>query len=77
LRWWDDAGNLLLAGDELARQESLRADEAFQQVEEEKQRTAQAFRQAAEEKQRADSLGMLSDRLAAKLREMGIDPENA
>jgi Uma2 family endonuclease len=77
LRWWDDAGNLLLAGDELARQESLRADEAFQQVEKEKQRTAQAFRQAAEEKQRADSLETMRDRLAAKLREMGIDPEDA
>jgi hypothetical protein len=63
LRWWDNAGNLLLAGDELARQESLRADEAFQQVVEEKQRTEQ-------EKQRAD-------RLAAKLRELGIDPEDA
>jgi Uma2 family endonuclease len=55
LRWWDSAGNLLLAGDELARQESLRADEALQQVVEEKQR---------------------SDRLAAKLRELGIDPED-
>jgi Uma2 family endonuclease len=77
LRWWDDAGNLLLAGDELARQESLRADEAFQQVEEEKQRTVQAFRQMEEEKQRADSLEMLRDRLVAKLRELGIDPEDA
>jgi Uma2 family endonuclease len=76
LRWWDDAGNLLLTGDELARQESLRADEAFQQVEEEKQRTAQAFRQAAEEKQRADSLETMRDRLAAKLRELGIDPDD-
>jgi Uma2 family endonuclease len=76
LRWWDSAGNLLLAGDELARQESLRADGAFRQVEEEKQRTAQAFRQAAEEKQRADSLETMRDRLAAKLRELGIDPED-
>jgi Uma2 family endonuclease len=77
LRWWDDAGNLLLAGDELARQESLRADEAFQQVEEEKQRTAQVFRQMEEEKQRAASLENQRDRLAAKLRELGIDPEDA
>jgi hypothetical protein len=45
------------------RQESLRADEAFQQVVEEKQRTEQ-------EKQQAD-------RLAVKLRELGIDPEDA
>jgi Uma2 family endonuclease len=41
LRWWDSAGNLLLASDELAKKESQRAD-----------------------------------RLAAKLREMGIDPED-
>ncbi len=84
LRWWDDAGNLLLAGDELARQESLRADEAFQQVEEERQRAEQeslrandAFRQMEEEKQRAASLENQRDRLAAKLRELGIDPEDA
>jgi Uma2 family endonuclease len=47
LRWWDGAGNLLLAGDERAEQESLRADR---------------------EEQRAD-------RLAAKLQELGVDPE--
>jgi Uma2 family endonuclease len=126
LRWWDDAGNLLLAGDELAKQESLRADEAFQQVEEERQRAAQeslraneacrqveeerqraeqeslradeafqqveeerqraeqeslradeVFRQMEEEKQRSVSLENQRDRLAAKLRELGIDPEDA
>jgi Uma2 family endonuclease len=56
LRWWDGAGNLLLAGDELAKQESRRADRAFEQVEEEKRR---------------------ADRLAAKLRELGIEPDDA
>jgi len=40
LRWWDGEGNLLLAGDERAEQESQRAD-----------------------------------RLAAKLRELGFDPD--
>jgi Uma2 family endonuclease len=62
LRWWDSAGNLLLAGDELAKQESLRAERAFKQVAEERQRTER-------ERQRAD-------RLAAKLRELGIDAED-
>ena len=47
LRWWDSEGNLLLIGEERAREERLRAEE---------------------EKQRAD-------RLAAKLREMGINPD--
>jgi non-ribosomal peptide synthetase component E (peptide arylation enzyme) len=47
LRWWDSEGNLLLIGEERAREERLRAEE---------------------EKQRAD-------RLAAKLREIGINPD--
>ncbi|MBD0393249.1 MAG: Uma2 family endonuclease, partial [Microcoleus sp. C1-bin4] len=47
LRWWDSEGNLLLIGEERAREAHLRAEE---------------------EKQRAD-------RLAAKLREMGINPD--
>jgi Uma2 family endonuclease len=46
LRWWDAEGNLLLAGDERAEQESQRAEQAIQQTE----------------------------RLAAKLRELGVDP---
>jgi Uma2 family endonuclease len=53
LRWWDSAGNLLLAGDERATQESLRADH---------------------EKLRADQEKLRADVLAAKLRELGIDP---
>jgi Uma2 family endonuclease len=48
LRWWDQSGNLLLAGDERAEQE----------------------------KQRADAVQLKADRLATKLRELGVDPEN-
>lgn len=47
LRWWDSQGNLLLSGDERAKQEKQRAEL---------------------EKQRAD-------KLAAKLKELGIDVE--
>jgi Uma2 family endonuclease len=54
LRWWDEAGNLLLWSSERAEQERQRADEAIAQLEIERQR------QAA---------------LAAKLRELGIDPD--
>jgi hypothetical protein len=61
LRWWDSAGNLLLDGAERADQESLRANQ-------EKLRGDQ-------EKLRADEAQLTADRLAAKLRELGIDPE--
>ncbi len=54
LRWWDSEGNLLLIGEEPAREERLRAEEEHLRAEEEKQR---------------------ADRLAAKLREMGINPD--
>jgi Uma2 family endonuclease len=63
LRWWDSAGNLLLTGEERAEQEKQRAEQEKQRAEQEKQR-------AEQEKQRAE-------RFAAKLRELGIEPEDA
>ncbi|MEO1399970.1 MAG: Uma2 family endonuclease [Cyanobacteria bacterium J06635_1] len=38
LRWWDSEGNLLLTGDELAKQEKQRAEQEKQRAEQEKQR---------------------------------------
>jgi hypothetical protein len=70
LRWWDDAGNLLLAGDELAKRELLRAEQ-------ESLRAERAVEQVAEEKQRTEQERQRADRLAAKLRELGIDAEDA
>jgi Uma2 family endonuclease len=67
LRWWDQAGNLLLAGDERAEQEALRAAEERQRAEDEHQRAEEEHQRAEDERQRAD-------RLAARLRELGIDP---
>lgn len=61
MRWWDSEGNLLLIGEERAAEEHLRAEREQLRAEEERLR-------AEEEKQRAD-------RLAAKLREMGINPD--
>ena len=61
LRWWDSEGNLLLIGEERAQQESLRAER-------ERLRAGEEHLRAEEEKQRAD-------RLAEKLREMGINPD--
>jgi Uma2 family endonuclease len=54
LRWWDEAGNLLLWSSEQAEQERQRADDAIANLEAERQRNAA---------------------LAAKLRELGIDPD--
>jgi len=61
LRWWDQDGNLLLTGDERAEQEKQRAEQEKQRAEQEKQR-------AEQEKQRAE-------RLAAKLRDLGVNPD--
>ena len=61
LRWWDEAGNLLLWSAEQAQQERQRAEQEHQRAEQEHQR-------AEQERQRAAVL-------AAKLRELGVDPE--
>jgi Uma2 family endonuclease len=77
LRWWDDAGNLLLAGDELAKRELLRAERESLRAEQESLRAERAVEQVAEEKQRTEQERQRADRLAAKLRELGIDAEDA
>jgi Uma2 family endonuclease len=68
LRWWDSAGNLLLAGDERAEQEKQRAEREELRAEQEKQRAEREEQRAEREEQRAE-------RLAARLRELGVDPE--
>ncbi len=60
LRWWDSEGNLLFWSQEQTEQEHQRAEQERQRAEQEHQR-------AEQERQRADIL-------AAKLRELGIDP---
>ena len=61
LRWYDTDGRWLATSAELAEQEKQRAEQEKQRAEQEKQR-------AEQEKQRAD-------KLAARLRELGINPE--
>ena len=61
LRWWDEAGNLLLWSSEQAEQERLCAEQ-------ERQRAEQECQRAEQERQRADLL-------AAKLRELNVDPD--
>jgi hypothetical protein len=61
MRWWDAQGRLLPTGEERAAEERQRADQEHQRAEEE-------HRRAEEERQRAE-------RLAARLRELGVDPD--
>ncbi|TAE99427.1 MAG: Uma2 family endonuclease [Oscillatoriales cyanobacterium] len=61
LRWWDSEGNLLLIGEERAKQESLRAQ--------------QESLRAEQESLRAQQESLRADRLAEKLRQMGINPD--
>jgi Uma2 family endonuclease len=60
VRWWDAAGRLLPTGHERAEQEALRAEQ-------ESLRADEALR-------RAEVAQAEADRLAAMLRELGVDP---
>ena len=68
LRWWDEAGNMLLWSAEQAEQERQRAEQERQRAEQEHQRAEAAIAQTQAEQQRNESL-------IAKLRELGIDPD--
>ena len=75
LRWCDTDGVVIPTGKE-------RGDEARRQADEEQKRAVTARKWAGEEQKRADELADRADkvlqrneRLAAKLREMGIDPD--
>jgi Uma2 family endonuclease len=57
-----------------AEQEQQRAEQERQRAEQERQQAAQERQRAEEERQRAEEERQRADRLAAKLRELGIDP---
>jgi len=63
LRWCDQAGNVIPTGAERAEQERERAEQERERAEQERER-------AEQERERAD-------RLAARLRALGVDPEEA
>lgn len=67
IRWTDGSGNLIPTGAERAALESKRAEA-------EKQRADLEQNRADAEKNRADAEKRRADALAAKLKEMGIDP---
>jgi Uma2 family endonuclease len=62
LRWWDATGNLLLHGEEQAKQAEAKAEQAEAKAE-------QAEAKAEQERQK-------NEQLMAKLRELGVDPES-
>jgi len=88
LRWCDREGNLLLTGDEKARQESQRAEQERQRAEQERQRAEQAEQQIAQERQhteqerqraeqecqRAEQERLRAEQLAELLRRHGLSP---
>ncbi|MEA5421423.1 Uma2 family endonuclease [Spirulina sp. CCNP1310] len=75
LRWWDEQGNLLLTGDERARIEQHRAQQAEERVEQVALELEQERQRAETERQRAETERQRAERLAALLRAQGIDPE--
>jgi hypothetical protein len=69
LRWCDAHGKILLTGQERATAEAQRATAEAQRATAEALRASTETRRAAAEAQRADAL-------AAKLRELGVDPDS-
>ena len=74
MRWWNASPELLLWGNETAQQERLKAeqsqqiaDQALQELEQERLKVVQALQEAEQQKQQAQ-------RLAEKLRELGVEP---
>lgn len=73
LRFYDTSGNLVLLPEEAAQQQA----ETAQQQAEAAQQQAEAERLRAEqESQRAEAERLRAERLAARLRELGEDPNN-
>ena len=76
LRFLDSQGNLVLLPGEVAEQERQRAEQEQQRAEQEQQRAEQERQRAEQERQRAEQEQQRAERLAAKLRELGLDPDS-
>jgi Uma2 family endonuclease len=61
--------------DQQAQQERLRAEQADQQAQQERLRAEEERLRAEEERLRAEEERLRAERLAARLRELGIDPD--
>jgi Uma2 family endonuclease len=75
LRWWDAEGNMLLAGDERAVLEKHRAEMEKHRADQEKLRADQERKRAEMANQQTEQEKHRAVQLAAKLRELGVDPE--
>ena len=82
LRWCDREGNVIPTGAERAEVATQRAEVATQRAEQATQRAEQATQRAEEadqraeqERQRADQTDQRAERLAARLRELGVEPD--
>jgi Uma2 family endonuclease len=76
LRWWDSNGNLLLSGDERAKKAELRIEEVELRVEEADRRANEVELRAEEADRRANEADRKAEKLAARLRELGINPDD-
>ncbi|AMW29215.1 MULTISPECIES: Uma2 family endonuclease [Arthrospira] len=74
LRWWNEAGELLLWGIELVAQERQRAEAESQRAEVESQRAETESQRAEVESQRADAERQRAERFMEQLRQAGIEP---
>ncbi len=72
LRWYDREGNWILTPTEQERQ---RAEQAQQRAEEEQQRAEQAQQRAEQEREEKEAALRKAQQFEAKLRELGIDPD--
>lgn len=82
LRWYDAAGDWLPTAAERAEQEAARAEQETQRAQQEAQRAEQAIQwaeqetqRAEQEAQRAEQATQRAEQLAARLRSLGIDPD--
>ena len=71
LRFYDQAGNLVPLPEEAAQ---VRAEQERQRAEQERQQAEQERQRAEQERQRAEQERQRAERLAARLRDLGEDP---
>ena len=76
LYWVDQHGDRFLTPEEIAEQERQRAEQERQRAEQEHQRAEQERQRAEQERQRAERERQRAERLAARLRELNIDPDS-
>jgi len=75
LRYFSLEGAVIPTPDEAAKNEMLKVDQAIARADQETQRAEQETQRAEQETQRAEQEKARGDRLAAKLRALGIAPE--